>query len=88
MLNLKLIRERSLSQRRKENATGRRKPSHIFIIMNCPHCKKEIPESLLKKWWASLGGKKSKRKIGPEAQAKMQSGRVRVNAANRNLARD
>lgn len=43
--------------------------------MNCPKCNATIPESLLKKWWGSIGGKSSKRKISLEAQAKMQAAR-------------
>ena len=43
--------------------------------MNCPWCSEPIPETLLKKWWASLGGRSSKREITSEQQAKMQAGR-------------
>lgn len=40
--------------------------------MICPHCKKDIPEKEIAKHFASNGGKKSKRAITPEQQAKMQ----------------
>ncbi len=43
--------------------------------MKCPHCKKEIPDTEIKQHSASLAGKKSKRTISPEAQAKMQASR-------------
>jgi len=56
--------------------------------MNCPHCKKEIPESLLNKWWASLGGKVSKRRITPEQQAQMQEARKRKKASRPNAQAD
>lgn len=40
--------------------------------MKCPHCNTEInPASILGK----EGGKKSRREINPEQQAKMQEGR-------------
>ena len=53
-------------------------------MMLCPNCNHEIPESLLKKWWASLGGKVSKRKITPEQQAQMQEARKRKKASRPN----
>ena len=49
--------------------------------MICPHCNEEIDDSLIAKHLASKGGKsggkKSKRKITPEQQAKMQEARKR-----------
>ena len=58
--------------------TGWRKSSHTLEVkMECPRCKHEIPESLLKTWWASLGGKASKRTISPEQQKKMQAWRLK-----------
>ncbi|SFV89044.1 hypothetical protein MNB_SUP05-SYMBIONT-5-267 [hydrothermal vent metagenome] len=41
--------------------------------MKCPHCNETIDDKILKKHFASMGGKKSKRKITPEQQAKMQA---------------
>lgn len=46
--------------------------------MNCPHCQQLIPDNLIAKHLASKGGKKSKRTLTPEAQAKMQAGRKKV----------
>ena len=43
--------------------------------MNCPHCKKEIDDKEITKHFAAIGGSKSKRKINPEQQKKMQEGR-------------
>jgi hypothetical protein len=44
--------------------------------MKCPHCKKAIPEKEVAKHFASKGGRKSKRTITPEQQAKMQEARA------------
>jgi len=52
--------------------------------MRCPNCNHEIPESLLNKWWASLGGKISKRRITPAQQAQMQEARKRNKASRPN----
>jgi copper chaperone CopZ len=41
--------------------------------MKCPHCNKEIKNPI-----ASAGGKKSKRKITPAQQAKMQAARKKT----------
>ena len=43
--------------------------------MKCPHCKKEIPDEQLAKHLAGKGGRKSKRTITPEQQAKLQAAR-------------
>jgi len=43
--------------------------------MNCPHCNKKISDELIAKYFASKGDSKSKRKITPEQQAKMQKAR-------------
>jgi len=43
--------------------------------MKCPHCLKPINNELIAKAFASMGGSKSKRKITPEQQAKMQLAR-------------
>ncbi len=43
--------------------------------MKCPHCNKQIPNEQIAKALASKGGAKSKRKITPEQQAKMQKAR-------------
>ena len=45
--------------------------------MRCPHCNKEIPNEQIAKALASKGGSKSRRKISPEQQAKMQAARRR-----------
>ena len=52
--------------------------------MRCPHCDKDIDEKLLKKHFASLGGKKSKRKITPEQQAELQKARKKTNGKKEN----
>jgi len=43
--------------------------------MICPHCNKDIPDKDLAKHLASKGGKKSRRGITKEQQARMQAGR-------------
>ena len=43
--------------------------------MNCPHCGKPIDPRLLAKHLGKAGGAKSKRKITPAQQAKMQRAR-------------
>lgn len=43
--------------------------------MICPHCKNDIPDTAVAKHLAAKGGRKSKSKITPEQQAKMQEGR-------------
>ena len=40
--------------------------------MTCPHCQKEIPDTDIAKHFASIGGRKSKRTITPEQQARLQ----------------
>lgn len=45
--------------------------------MICPHCKKEIPDEQIAKHFASKGGSKSKRRITPEQQQKMQEARIK-----------
>lgn len=37
----------------------------------CPHCFKEIERSLISKFFASIGGSKSKRKLTPEQAREM-----------------
>lgn len=52
--------------------------------MNCPHCKQEIDDALIAKYLAAKGGKsggkKSRRIITPEQQAKMQEARKKGEA--------
>ena len=43
--------------------------------MKCPYCSKLIDDKLISNHLATKGGKAGKRKISPEAQAKMQAGR-------------
>lgn len=43
--------------------------------MNCPYCQKQIPDTDLARHLASKGGSKSKRKITPAQQRKMQAAR-------------
>lgn len=45
--------------------------------MKCPHCSCHIDDKKIAKHLAAKGGSKSKRKITPEQQIKMQKGRVR-----------
>lgn len=47
----------------------------MFAAMRCPHCQKDIPDTEVAKHLASKGGKKSRREITPEQQAKMQQAR-------------
>ena len=43
--------------------------------MKCPHCQKEIEDTLIAAHLASKGGSRSKRKITPEQQTAMQQAR-------------
>jgi hypothetical protein len=43
--------------------------------MNCPHCKKEIPDEHAARHIGAKGGKASRRKITPEQQRMMQAAR-------------
>jgi len=43
--------------------------------MNCPHCNEPIKADQIAAHLGSLGGKKSKRKITSDQQAKMQAKR-------------
>jgi hypothetical protein len=43
--------------------------------MICPHCQQDIPDSAVAKHLAAKGGRKSRRKITPEQQAKLQAAR-------------
>ena len=45
--------------------------------MNCPHCNKDIDDKAIAAHMGRKGGDKSKRKISPEAQAKMQRARAK-----------
>jgi len=45
--------------------------------MKCPHCNGEISDTEAARYIASKGGSKSKRRITPEQQAKMQAARRR-----------
>lgn len=47
--------------------------------MKCPHCNKEIKNPI-----AQAGGFKSRRKITPEQQKKMQEARKKKNAISNN----
>ena len=46
--------------------------------MICPHCKKDIDDSAVAKHLAAKGGRKSRRTITPEQQAKMQEWRKKA----------
>jgi hypothetical protein len=48
--------------------------------MICPHCQQDIPDSAVAKHLAAKGGRKSRRKITPEQQAKMQAVRKAKNS--------
>ena len=49
--------------------------------MICPRCNKDIPDKDIAKHLASKGGKKSRRVITKEQQARMQAGR-KIKAAD------
>ncbi len=51
--------------------------------MNCPHCDKDIPDHLTAAHFASIGGRKSKRKITPEQQRVMQAKRKESSKAKK-----
>ena len=48
--------------------------------MKCPKCKTEIPDKEIRAYIGSINGKKSRRTITPEQQAKMQAWRKREKA--------
>jgi hypothetical protein len=48
--------------------------------MNCPHCNHHITDETIAAHMGKKGGARSKRKITPEQQAKMQEARKRKSA--------
>ena len=46
------------------------------VFMRCPHCSRDIKESLILSWAASILGKRSRRKITRKQQVIMQKARL------------
>ena len=58
-------------------------PKFIHKEISCPHCGGELSQKVLASAFGAMGGSKSKRKITPKQQRKMQEARRKAREAKK-----